>query len=83
MSVPEFVTFGTPLVFDPNRLNGYALLNASLALRPLEGAWRVALWGENLTDVYYWTIVTGNSDVNVRFAGMPRTFGASLSYTFD
>jgi len=72
------------LCTDPAfRLNSYALLNASIALHPLAGAWRVALWGQNLTDVYTWTIVTGNSDVNVRFAGMPRTFGASLSYNFD
>ena len=45
--------------------------------------WRLALWGRNLTDKYYWdTVAPGGPDTNVKNAGMPRSFGLSGSYEF-
>ncbi len=38
------------------KINGYGLLNASIGLRSLDGAWQASLWGRNLTDAYYWDI---------------------------
>ena len=33
-----------------------------------------------LADRYYWTSVVDNQNLDVRFAGLPRTFGASFTY---
>jgi len=50
----------------------------------LEAArWRIALWGRNLGDKYYWdTVAPGGPDDNVKYAGLPRTFGVSAAYRF-
>ena len=60
----------------------YGLLNGSLSLYGLENGWEIGVWGKNLTDEYYWQQITSNANVILRFAGRPRTFGASLSYRF-
>ena len=71
---------------DPNNplydIDSYALLNGSVGLYSLENGWEFSIWGKNLTDEYYWQQITSNANVILRFAGKPRTFGASLSYRF-
>jgi iron complex outermembrane receptor protein len=70
---------GNPLF----EIESYGLLNASVGDRrdPTKG-WEMSLWGRNLTDEYYWSAVSSNANVVVRFPGKPRTYGASLSYKF-
>ena len=63
-------------------IDSYGLLNGSVALYSLNSGWEVSLWGKNLTDEYYWQQITSNANVIMRFAGKPRTYGASLSYRF-
>ena len=46
------------------------------------GKWRAFVWGRNLTNKYYWINVAPATDVSTKFAGMPRMFGASVSYSF-
>ena len=60
----------------------YGLLNASLGLHALDDRWEVSIWGRNLTDEYYWSAVSSNANVVVRFPGAPRTYGASLTAKF-
>lgn len=60
----------------------YGLLNASVGIYSLDDAWRVSIWGRNLTDEYYWTSVASNANLVVRFPGMPITCGASLTVNF-
>jgi iron complex outermembrane receptor protein len=48
---------------------------------PAKG-WELSLWGRNLTDEYYWSAVSSNANVVVRFPGKPTTYGASLSLKF-
>jgi len=45
-------------------------------------SWRVWAWGRNITDKYYWNQVAHVNDVLLRYTGMPRTYGVSLSYRF-
>ena len=61
---------------------GYALLNGSLALAAPGDRWRVTLWARNLLDHDYWTSAQYSEDVVIRFAGMPRTIGASFQARF-
>ena len=42
--------------------------------------WRVWAWGRNITDKYYWNQVAHVNDVLLRYTGMPRTYGVSVSY---
>jgi outer membrane receptor protein involved in Fe transport len=45
-------------------------------------SWRVWAWGRNITDKYYWNQVAHVNDVLLRYTGMPRTYGVSVSYRF-
>jgi outer membrane receptor protein involved in Fe transport len=63
-------------------IKDYALVNASLGVHSLDDRWELSLWGRNLTNEYYWTAVSSNANVVVRFPGQPRTYGASLTLKF-
>lgn len=63
------------------RVKEYAVVNGSLGLRS-ESGWSVAIWAKNLFNNYYWSAVTSNANVVVRFPNMPRTFGATLGFDF-
>jgi iron complex outermembrane receptor protein len=63
-------------------IDAYGLVNASVGIHDLNGAWSASLWARNLTDEYYWTSVASNANVVVRFPGQPLTWGASFTYNF-
>lgn len=63
-------------------IDSYGILNGTLGVYSLNNGWEVSIWGQNLTDEYYWQQITSNANVILRFAGRPRTFGASISYTY-
>jgi iron complex outermembrane receptor protein len=60
----------------------YTLIDLRAGLQAPDGHWRFALWGRNVGDVYYWTTANANLDTTVRFAGLPATYGATLSIKF-
>jgi iron complex outermembrane receptor protein len=66
---------------DPiNDLPGYTLLG-------LQGGFRnetidVTFWAKNVTDEFYATNTNRPFDTHIRFNGMPRTFGVTLSYNW-
>jgi outer membrane receptor protein involved in Fe transport len=60
----------------------YGLVNARVGVNGVHDRWRAQLWVRNLTNTYYWTAVSSNANVVVRFPGQPRTYGASLTYKF-
>lgn len=65
---------------DPRfAIPGYTLVNASIGVHDNDDKWRLSFWAQNLTDVYYWTSVSSNANVVVRFPGRPRTFGVSFT----
>ena len=63
-------------------IDSYGLLNGSIGIYSVDQNWELSVWGKNLTDEYYWQQITTNANVVMRFAGMPRTYGASLTYRF-
>jgi outer membrane receptor protein involved in Fe transport len=69
---------GNPLFAIPD----YGTLNASLGVHSLDDRWEVSIWGRNLTDEYYWTAVSSNANVVVRFPGATRTFGAAFTIKY-
>ncbi|MEE2879402.1 MAG: TonB-dependent receptor, partial [Pseudomonadota bacterium] len=59
-------------------IDSYGVVNGSLSLYSLDSGWEFGIWGKNLFDEYYWQQITSNANVVLRFAGQPRTYGASL-----
>ncbi len=64
------------------KVNAYALLDLRAGVESRDGAWRVSVFGRNVADTYYWTAANRDLDTTVRFAGMPATWGVSLSYRY-
>lgn len=64
------------------KVRAYTLLDLRLGVESDDGAWRLAAWGRNVGDTYYWTAANRNLDTTVRFAGRPATYGLTLSYKY-
>jgi outer membrane receptor protein involved in Fe transport len=63
-------------------IDGYALIDLRAGLRSTDERWKIQLWAKNVANKYYWNnAVVGTDDIS-RFAGMPRTYGLTLGYTF-
>ncbi len=63
-------------------IDSYGLLNASIGIGSPDKGWDLSVWGRNITNEYYWSAVSSNANVVVRFPGKPATYGASLSLKF-
>jgi outer membrane receptor protein involved in Fe transport len=61
---------------------GHTLVDARVGAEKYDRSLRVELWAHNITNRYYWTHVDHVLDCITRTAGMPLTFGASLSVRF-
>jgi outer membrane receptor protein involved in Fe transport len=61
---------------------GYALIDLRAGLRSADDKWKIQLWAKNVANKYYWNNAVVDSDDISRFAGMPRTYGLNLGYTF-
>ncbi len=70
-----------------NQLGGltikdFALVGLRAGLESENKKYRLALFVNNLTNTYYYTNATRITDTTVRFAGMPRTYGATFSVKY-
>lgn len=63
-------------------IDGYTLLDLRAGVASADDRWTFSVWGRNVTDTYYWTNAYKISDVSARFAGMPATYGASISLRY-
>lgn len=62
------------------RLPGYFLIDLRAGVAASDDKWRIALYGRNVADRYYWTYVYNYSDTIARTAGRPATYGVMFSY---
>lgn len=62
------------------RVDGHTLLDLRAGVQSRDGVWRLTVWGRNVTNAYYWTTANPDLDTTVRFAGMPATYGVTLSW---
>ena len=65
-------------------IDGYALLNARAGFRVVDGA-SVTVWARNILDKNYYEqllVAGGNAGHYAGVLGDPRTFGATLRYSF-
>ena len=63
-------------------IDAYALIDVRAGIEASDKTWSAQIWGRNITDRYYWTNSLKVQERLFRFAGMPVTYGASLSYRF-
>ncbi len=61
-------------------VEGATLYGARAALLSNDDRWRVSVWGRNLTDEFQPLNTRKITDAVVRFTGMPRTYGVSVTY---
>ena len=74
-------TDGEPYQYDSRfDIDSYTLVNARIGISAGDGTWRAYAWGRNITDEFYYSNVQQASDMLVRYAGMPRTYGATFEY---
>ncbi|RYD86619.1 MAG: TonB-dependent receptor, partial [Sphingobacteriales bacterium] len=68
---------------EPNRqrIPAYTTYDARIGVESEKG-WRAGLFVRNLTNKYYWTTVNYAGDTLSKYAGMPRTYGASFGVNF-
>ena len=67
--------------YNPNlKVPSYALLDLRAGVQ--KDNWRLQIWGRNVTATYYSYFKVHVVDVYARYAGMPATYGATLSYRF-
>lgn len=63
------------------KIKAYATVNASVGLKS-ESGWSASVWAKNLFNNYYWSAVSSNANVVVRFPNAPRTWGLTVGYDF-
>ncbi|HMT45916.1 MAG TPA: TonB-dependent receptor [Novosphingobium sp.] len=63
-------------------IDGYTLLDLRAGIASADERWKISVWGRNVTDKYYWTNAYKIADVSARYAGMPATWGATLSFRY-
>lgn len=57
----------------------YATVDLRAGVSGPNEAWRISVFGRNITNKYYWTGVITGSDTTTKFAGMPATYGITFS----
>lgn len=61
----------------------YTLFDAQLGIADRADKWRAWLFGKNLTNKLYWNNVIKSAETPVRYVGMGRTYGVSVSFKFN
>lgn len=63
-------------------INSYELVDLRAGIEAGDKSWKVQIWGRNITNTYYETNIVRQIDSLTHYAGMPRTYGASLGYRY-
>ena len=64
------------------QIDSYALFGASVSLHDTDRGLRLTGFVRNAFDKYYWTSAVLGHDTVIRYTGMPRTYGARLTWNF-
>jgi outer membrane receptor protein involved in Fe transport len=63
-------------------IKAYTLVDLNAGVQTADGRLRVWGWVRNVGNTYYWQGAYIDHDVAVRYPGMPRTYGVTVSYHF-
>lgn len=62
------------------RIKDYTVIDLRLGVESSDKRWRVNLFGNNVTDTYYWTSANRGSDTIFRYAAKPITYGIQVAW---
>jgi iron complex outermembrane recepter protein len=71
--------FGDEPILD---INAYTLVDFQVGVETQNGKWNFTIFGNNVTDQYYWTDVNKFVDTVRRVTGEPAMYGIRLSYKY-
>lgn len=63
-------------------LNRYAVLDLNAGIGASDNKWKFSIFGENVTNKYYWNSANNISDVVVRYAAKPAVYGIRLGFEY-
>jgi len=78
--VPGAACGGPVLCYEPGKVPAYMLLDLRAGIE--KDAWRAEVWARNLTNKWYWTAADRVNDTILRYTGMPRTYGVTVTYRY-
>ena len=74
---------GDPETRNVTKIDAFTTLGAHVGVSSQDDRWDVQLWGQNLTNKYYWSNMVQVYDTNVRYAAMPITYGVRFALHFQ
>lgn len=80
LALPGAASFAVPTSLY--KINSRTLVNATIGVHASDNAWRLALWGKNIFNKYYWNNDILSYDTVVRYTGRPAEYGVSASFNF-
>jgi iron complex outermembrane recepter protein len=73
-------TFSTSTLPEFNyNMPAYALFDLRAGISAADDSWRVQVFGRNITNKFYITNIADANDTRYRYAGMPATYGVTLT----
>jgi iron complex outermembrane recepter protein len=63
-------------------LEGYTLVDLRAGVESADGSWRAQVWGRNVFNTFHLLTASYSLDAIEEFAGMPATYGISISYRY-
>lgn len=64
------------------RIDGYAVVDLRAGVEDADGRWRIQVYGRNVFDKYYLVNAARYLDAVTETAGMPGTYGVSVSFKY-
>jgi iron complex outermembrane receptor protein len=77
---PQVAPSPGAIFYNDEAIPAYTLVDLRAGVQLKD--WRVMVWGHNVTNTYYWTSYDRVNDTNLKYTGMPTTYGITLSYRF-
>jgi outer membrane receptor protein involved in Fe transport len=78
---PQTAPSPTAIFYNDEAIPAYTLVDLRAGVQLKD--WRVMLWGHNVTNTYYWTSYDRVNDTNLKYTGMPTTYGVTVSYRYN
>jgi iron complex outermembrane receptor protein len=77
---PQVAPSPSAIFYNDLEIPAYTLVDLRAGVQLKD--WRLMVWGRNVANTYYWTSYDRVNDTNVKYTGMPTTYGITISYRY-